>query len=386
MCGSVADTTTTEPAPQPQPEPQPEPVAAVVELSHELIQQPGQIELGGKEFYGMNAGYTFNEAYTTDAIANVSLNANAGSVKYRTNDQFIFTDQGSELDRGYASMKFNSSNSLTFDLQADGATQNAVVYLKAGAWTNKTAALLVTAGDKTERIELPKTRTWFYITANITFNQDTQVTITPENSFGSYSAMSFAGIVLNDANDVNAQADTTTDTDTTANTGVSVASLDGIDMSAGKVIDVTNTAYMTADLQSGNALASDAQVNALTFNGDGSFSTAAYSFQDSGLVVASGYYGMGWSEANAANITLESAAGQTNTASLYFKAGAWTDEVPYIAVTVNGEEQLIELPSTRSWYYIRVDVSFEGTADIQIQPKGEYGSYSRLGFAGVTLN
>jgi len=383
MCGTVA-AATTEPAPLPTPEPTPEPTpVGFVELSHSLIEQPGQIELNGKEFYGFNSGYAFNEAYTTDAIANVSLNAGSGSVSYKTNDQFIFSDQGSELDRGYASMKFNTANSLSFDLVASGATQNATLYLKAGAWTNKTAALLVTAGDKTERIELPQGRTWFFITTDITFNQNTQVTITPEGSFGSYSAMSFAGIVLNNANDATAPDNTDTATDTA--TGVSYAALNGIDMNAGSTIDVTATKYVTADMTAGNLAASNADAT-FSFAGTGSYSTASFSFQDNGVEVANGYYGMAWSAANAATLSLDGAAGESHTASVYLKAGAWTDETPFIQLTVNGEVQTIELPGTRSWYYIRIDLAFEGSADISIQPLGEYGGYSKLAIAGTTLN
>ncbi len=337
------------------------------DVSFEFINKPTTTELAGKKFYGFKSDYTFNTDYTQDSIDNVNFDVNSGSVSYRDRNYFIFTEQGNEIEKGYASIKYDASNSLAFHLTSNGAEQTARLYMMAGAWTNDAAGILVTAGNKTTRIELPKGYTWHYIAVDISFNASVDVSVSPDSTHGSYSSLMFAGIVLNEK------------------TVEPNAVVESIDLSSGKEIDVSNTKYMTATGFEGNNSAATATMSQINFEGTGKFRTGTYSFVDNNTEVADGYWGMSWDQNNRVSTTLTNQPGETSYASIYFRAGSWGDDVASIKLIVNNVPEIIELPKNRAWFYIKADISFEGKADIIIEPQGQHGGYSQVAFAGITV-
>jgi hypothetical protein len=341
-----------------------------VKISYEFIKKPSEILVEGREFYGFKEGQTYNPEFSVDIIENVKFSVGKGSVSYKNASYFSFQDEGSELQNGYAGMAFNTLNEAEFSLRGNASPQRATLYMSAGAWSSDEAGITITAGDKTQHIVLPSGYTWHYFAVNITFDQYATVTIQPDSSYGGYSYIKFAGIILNNPSEA---------------IKPSFASLIGVDMSAEKVIDVSGLKYMASDSTFGSGNVIDAEIDKLEYTGTSTYSTSTYSFVDNGIEVAKGNTHMSWDESNGVLIDLTNSGDLSSIASLYFRAGAWTKDTASIDLSINGESNLIDLDRGYSWHYMRVDVEFEGKLHLELKPVGKIGGYSRIYFAGLTV-
>ncbi|MCG6201297.1 fibronectin type III domain-containing protein [Psychromonas antarctica] len=351
-------------------DPQTSPQNGNVQISYEFIDKPIEIAVEGREFYGFKEGKTYNAGFSVDEIENVNLSVGDGTSSPRNASYFSFQDGGSELQNGYVGMKFNTLNQAQFSLRGNGSTQHATLYMSAGAWTSEEAGITITAGDQTQTIVLPTGYTWHYFAVDISFDQYATVTVTPTSSYGGYSYIKFAGIILNNPSEA---------------IKPSFASLIGVDMSAEKVIDVSGLKYMASDYKFGNGNVIDADINKLEYTGTSAYSTSTYSFVDNGIEVAKGNTHMSWDESNGVLIDLKNSGDLSSIASLYFRAGAWTNDTASIDLSINGESNLIDLDRGYSWHYMRVDVEFEGKLHLELKPVGKIGGYSRIYFAGLTV-
>ena len=350
--------------------------AATISISHEFINKPSVIEIGKKELYSFNSNEVYNESYSSDGIYNVEFSTNKGKVDYLDRDYFSFHQDGDELVNGFAMMGFNTGNKLSFDLQSNGTEQTATLYMQAGVWSNEVSNVIVTVGDQVENITLPRGYTWSYFSVDIKFDGTAPVTITTDSDRDGYSSVMFAGIVLNEPGQ---EAEEVIE-------AVQYASLLSVDTNASTTIDVTNTKFMTYAMETGNSGLSEASVEQLSFYGNNSASTSRFEFINDNGENFYGYQGMDWNEENGVTLKLQSGDSQVNTVSLYFSAGAWTNESALIEITINGESEFIEFGSAYSWNNYQVDIEFEGELNIDIHPVGKLSEYSGLLFAGVTIN
>jgi hypothetical protein len=345
-----------------------------IAISHEFISKPAVIEIGDKELYSFKSNENYNADYSTNEVTNAGFVINQGKVSYSSN-AYSFQKNGTELNNGYASMAFNSANHLSFDLIGDDAKQTATLYMQAGAWTSESSSIVVTVGNKTENIQLPKGYAWMYLSVQIEFDGTTPVTITTDSDRSGYSAVMFAGIVLNEATVIEEEEEV-----------VQYASLLEIDSSAEKIVDITDVKFMTSAWQAGNDELSDATVSELSYTGKTKAYTSTYQFVNDNGQTYLGHESMSWSEDNGVKIQLQSGESQVNTVALYFAAGAWTKELASVEVIINGESEVIDLSSGFSWKYYKVEVEFEGELDIEIRPVGTQSGYSGMKFAGLTLH
>lgn len=348
-----------------------------ITISHEFISKPAVIEIGEKELHSFKSNENFNTEYSSNEIINADFLINQGKVYY-SNNAYSFQQNGVELSNGYASMAFNSTNHLSFDLIGNGTKQTATLYMQAGAWTSQVSSVVINVGNKTENIELPKGYAWIYFSVDIEFDGTTPVTITTDSDREGYSAVMFAGIVLNEADIIEEEVAEVE--------AIKYASLLDIDSRAEKVIDITDVKFMTSAWQGGNDELSDATVTELSYNGKTKAYTSTYQFINNNGGTYLGHESMGWSDENGVTIKLQSGASQVNTVALYFAAGAWTRELASVEVIINGESEIIDLSSGYSWKYYKVEVEFEGELDIEVRPVGTQSGYSGMKFAGLTLN
>lgn len=175
--------------------------ATKVIIASEFGGRPGKVELDGKEFYSFKSNYPYNEEFTIDEVSNLEFNINKGLLRFKDSKAFLFREQGEQLDNGFARMKFNDKNSFSFTLQGNGQAQVATLYLSLGAWgeSEEEPALTVIAGETTHLLTLPARDTWFYATINISFDDLTQVNITPVGRYRK-GGVKVAGVVLNKPN------------------------------------------------------------------------------------------------------------------------------------------------------------------------------------------
>lgn len=344
-----------------------------ISISHQFISKPSTIELGDKKLYSFKSDETYNESYSDSSIENAEFYAESGSVEEYSRDYFSFQQDSNELVNGYARMGFNSGNKLSFDMESNGATQTATLYMQAGVWSNEASSVVITAGDKEEYITLPRGYSWQYISVDITFDGNTPVTITTDINQGGYSGLMFAGIVFNDALVEEAEE------------VIQYASLLSVDTGVGTSIDVTDIEFMTHSMQKGNDDFSDASIDTISYYGDNRTSSKRYNFINQNGDEYPGYTSMQWNEENGIILKLQSGDSQTNIASLYFSAGAWSSETATIEVMINDQSELIELSSGYSWKRMKVDIEFEGELNVDIRPVGTLSGYSALQFAGLTL-
>lgn len=362
-CLKVADNTAPEPGPTPTPDPTP----GDVSISSSFTAKPVTTEIDGKEFYGFKSEVYTNEGYSSAAIENVTFTASDGSVSYRDSD-ITFTDQGSEIENGYAGISFNTANNLEFDLTGTGTEQTATLYMKVGAWTDDATGIIVTIGNVVHNVVIPKGYTWHYVAINIAYTETITVNVATNISVGGYSSVQFNGLVLNEME------------------ALSDATLAGVDLNVEPNIDVTGIEYTAANETQGNEHVSLASVSKLEYFGATKYRNKFFTFTDNDERVARGYQKMKWDENNGVAIQLKGSVNSVHTASFYLRAGAWTDSEAQISVLINGVEEFIQLPETRTWYYMKIDIDFTGSADVIIKPSGKFGSYSKIGFGGVLLN
>ena len=339
-----------------------------ISISHQFISKPKGIELNNKKLFSFKSDVTYNDWYSEDDISNVQFDTNEGVVSYRNRNYFSFKQDGEELENGYASMKFNTKNQLSFTLQGSGISQVATLYMKAGAWSKDVSSIIVAIGDTEERITLPKGYKWYYISVDIEFDGTAPVVISTDADRPGYSRINFAGLVLNNTN------------------APKYAALVSVDYAAGSKIDVTDLEYMTSHSEYGNTLHSGAQVESLSFYGKTKPYHNVYSFTDLDDEVGAGFRRMSWNEKNGVKVKATSTDSQIDVISLYFKAGVWSHETAFVNIIINGESELVELTSGYSWDYMKVDIEFEGELDLDIHPMGVFKGYSAFSFAGLTLN
>ncbi|MFT6984905.1 MAG: hypothetical protein ACJAT7_000706 [Psychromonas sp.] len=343
------------------------PMMGSATISGQFIAKPDVIELAGRELYSFKSDTTYNGDFSKDDVENIEYTIQDGNLSYQDSALFTFQEQGSDIDSGYVSMRYNESNSMSFSLNGNGDSQVASLYMSVGVWSSEPTAFLITAGDTSELISIPKGYTWHYLKIDIAFDQLVNVKINPVGDFGGYSALGVAGVVLN------------------KKSIPSFASLSNISLSDRANIDVSNVKYMTSDFISGNEHLSNGEVIAIDYQGTAKYRDKTYSFIDNGSVVATGYTGMGWNEDNVISIDLKNSSEQIVSTSLFLKAGAWIDGQAQLQLLINGETHPIELSRGRTWFYIRVDFEFLGDAHIDIKPVDNIGSYSQIMFAGLTM-
>ncbi|ABM03332.1 hypothetical protein Ping_1521 [Psychromonas ingrahamii 37] len=348
-----------------------------VVLSHEIIAQVVDLEIGEKTLYSFKSDLAYNQEYTKDTLNNSSFTANVGEIRYSNEDYFSFQNQGVEIDNGYASMAFNSNNSLSFVLQGTGNKQTARLYMQAGVWSDEQSNIIVTAGDQVEVITLPNGYAWHSFAIDIVFDGTVPVHIATESDRSGYSTVMFAGIVFDKEN---LEKNTSV-----ASPVFNYAAFVDIDTNFGAVIDTTDVTFYTAKAIKDNGQLSNASLQNLSFYGEQIYRDDIYSVINDGAEINSGYQSMSWNEANGAEIKLESADQQINTASVYFIAAVWSYDAAFVELVINGESELIEVPSGYGWHSMKVDIEFEGIVDINIHPVGEFGGYSGFGVAGITV-
>jgi hypothetical protein len=175
----------------------PEPPTDIISVSYQFTAKPVVIEVGEKEFYSFKGKVVYNEWFSDDEIYNVELLANKGRIRYKDSDFFSFRKAGVELENGFASMKFDTENSLSFILQGHGSTQVATLYMKALARGSDASSLIVTVGDKVEKITLPNDNAGQFISIIIEFSNTAPVNITTDSN--RRGKLMFAGIVFDKA-------------------------------------------------------------------------------------------------------------------------------------------------------------------------------------------
>ncbi|WP_354623663.1 fibronectin type III domain-containing protein [Psychromonas sp. MME2] len=341
-----------------------------VVISHETISKPVAIEIGRKTLYSFKSNVTHNQEYTQETLEGSNFVINSGKISSADKDYFSFQNEGVELENGYTSMKFDSSNSLSFVLHGTGNEQTARLYMQAGAWDDQQSSVVVTAGDKTQVVTLPKGYSWHFFAVDIVFDGTVPVHITTDSDRSGYSAVMFAGIVFDNANMAPV---------------VNYAALVATETKFGSVIDTTDASFYSANGINGNEDISNAVLQNLSFYGKSKYRDGKYTFVNGGNEINSGYQSMSWKESNGVEIKLASGSQQVNIASVYFNAGVWSNDAAFIEIIINGESELVEVPSGYTWHYMKVDIEFEGIVDINIHPVGTFGSYSGFGFAGVTI-
>lgn len=433
-CVVIPDESVSDPLPNEDESP----IVGEVLITSEFIAKPGVIELNGQEFYGFNSGYSQNTEFSQDEMVDFLFTTGEGSPSYLDSTDFVFQDQGIEIESGYASVAYNELNTLSFSLvKATSEEQRVRLYMSAGAWTSESARLLVSSGEQDHVITLPSGYGWHYIRVDIAFTGSTVVNITPLGNFPAYSALRFAGLVFDVASvsteptpvepeptpiepeepaPVEPEPDPTpiepeeptpvepepdpTPIEPEVPTPVepepdptpiepepqpSFAVLQAVDMSAGTVIDVSNLKYITSRKISGNDELNSAQLVAIDYIKQVRYQDSVYTFVENGATVASGYHGMTWRRRNGVLIDLKSATDNPSIASLYIRAGAWTNETAALKLLINGQAHSIELANGYAWFNIRADIEFAGDMRVELRPIGRYGGYSQVSFAGITL-
>jgi len=351
-------------------------------ISYEFIDKPSEIELNGREFYSFRADDTYNSEYSNDSVSDVSYEINEGNMYYvNSSSLFAITDQAEELDNGFVSMNYDSSNNVDFTLNGNGEEQVASIYLSIGAWTNDEASILISAGENSETITLPKGYTWYYLKIDITFDTLAQVSIKPLGSFGGYSKIKVAGVLLNNATEDDGVVE-----DEVSEPGIVYFNSASLDSSA--EIDVTGLEYVTSEFNTGNTDLSSGSVSALNYEGSSKYADGIYTFVDNGDTVALGNTQFSWDKDNSLSLTLNSENDDFVQTSLYLQAGAWvsTDiKTIELVLTLNGEEHIIELTKGYKWFYIRIDFEFSGEVEVKLNPESSIGGYSKIKFAGLTM-
>tara|TARA_R110001583_G_scaffold20698_2_gene79267 strand:- start:11797 stop:13272 length:1476 start_codon:yes stop_codon:yes gene_type:complete len=110
-----------------------------------------------------------------------------------------------------------------------------------------------------------------------------------------------------------------------------------------------------------------------------------FSFQQQGVELSNGYANMAFNTGNNLSFDLKG-NGEKQTATLYMKAGAWSNDVSSIIVNVGDKIENIALPKGYIWHYFTVTIDFDGSAPVSITTDSDRGSYSKVIFAGIVLN
>ena len=352
-------------------------------ITSEFIDKPSTIDLDGREFYSFKSDTVYNSDYSDDSVSNVSYDINDGNMYYvDSSSLFALTDQDVDLDNGFVSMNYDASNNIEFTLNGNGEEQVASIYLSLGAWTSEDASMLVSAGESSETIYLPKGYTWYYLKVDITFDTLARVSIEPIGSFGGYSKIKVAGVLLNNATD----GDVGVVEDEVSEPGV--AYFNSASLDSGSEIDVTDIEYVTSEFVTGNIDLSSGSVSALNYEGSSKYADGIYTFVDNGDTVALGNTQFSWDKDNSISLTLNSQNDDFVQASLYLQAGAWVSadiKTIELVLTLNGEEHIIELTKGYKWFYMRIDFEFSGEVEVKLNPESSIGGYSKIKFAGVTM-
>jgi hypothetical protein len=350
-------------------------------ITTEFIDKPSTIELNGREFYSFKSDTVYNEEYSADSVSDVTYDINEGNVSYGDSSIFVVMDQDAELDNGAVNMKFDASNNISFILNGNGDEQIASIYLSVGAWTSEDASILVTAGENSETISLPKGYTWHYLKVDVTFDTLAQVIIEPSGSFGGYSKVKVAGVLFNNATEDDAVIE-----DEVSVPGVAYFNSASLDSSS--EVDVTDFEFVTSDFITGNTDLSSGSVSAINYEGTNKYVDSVYTFVDNGNTVEQGYTQISWDKDNSISLTLNSKNDDFVQTSLYLQAGAWvsTDiKTIELVLTLNDEEHIIELTKGYKWFYVRIDFEFSGEVEVKLKPESSIGGYSKIKFAGLTM-
>lgn len=362
------------------------PPGSALSIDYDISSSQESIELSGREFYCAKSDLSLNTDFSVNEISNASIRLGEGNLSYKETI-YVFNDDDLQVANGYVSMKYNEQNGFGFILEGDGIEQQvATLYISAGAWSSDDAELEIKAGDLAEIITLPSSHSMHYIAVDITFDESTFVEFTPLGEHGSYSAVGVAAIVLNEANTESIVDDSTSPDMDDASDLPSYAEVYEVDFDSTTTIDVSETAYMTSEGSVANDDYSNGVLESVTYTGSSTFKDSSYEFIEDDNVVDTGYTKMTWDEGNSVIIAMSSASDSASLTSLYFRAGAWTEELIEFELIVNGESTLIELTTSRSWSYLRIDIEFEGALTVEARPLSHYESYSAFYFAGATLS
>lgn len=347
----------------------------IISMSHAIISKPTSIDVTEQAIYSFYDEQHFNESYSDATVSDFYFDISSGNSSSKSTNYFSFVDGQTTLSSGIAKMTFNSGNKAFFELQSNGTTQTARIYLQAGVWTHASAAIEVIAGDVTETVSLTQEYSWQYFTVDITFDGDLPITITTDSDHSGYSAVMIAGIVFEEVEEEVIEEEEV----------IQYASLMAVETDNGTDIDISDSKFLNNLLEEVNSTFSEATILSLSYSGTTKARTNKYTFTDQFAEEYKGYQTMGWSEDNGITMQLSSGDQQINTASIYFTAGAWTREEASIELIINGESELITLSSGYSWKNFKVDIEFEGLLDLEIRPVDEFSGYSALRYAGLTL-
>ncbi|WP_435236271.1 hypothetical protein ACR30L_01425 [Psychromonas sp. PT13] len=357
--------------------------AGSADISYDFVDKITEINLEGREFYSFKSDATYNSEFSDDSVSSINYKINDGKMYYvDSSSLFVLKDQEEELDNGFVSMNYDSSNNVDFTLNGNGEEQVASVYLSIGAWTDDEASILISAGENSETITLPKGYTWYYLKIDITFDTLAQVTIKPLGSFGGYSKIKVAGVLLNNATEGYVVEDEVSESEP----GVAYFNFANLDSVA--EIDITDTEYVTSEFITGNTDLSSGSVSAINYEGTSKYADGIYTFIDNGDTVALGNTQISWDKDSSISLKLNSDNDDFVQASLYLQAGAWvsTDiKTIELILTLNGEEHIIELTKGYKWFYIRIDFEFSGEVEVKLNPESSIGGYSKIKFAGLTM-
>ena len=129
------------------------------------------------------------------------------------------------------------------------------------------------------------------------------------------------------------------------------------------VNSVVNVSY---DVSDGNTYYNDSTV---------------FSFQDQGNHVDNGYLSINYKLANSISFELYGAS-EPQTATLYMKAGVWSNENAEFLIVVGDVSEYITIPKGYKWYYLKINITFEDTVQVRINPMNNFSGYSLLSGSG----
>lgn len=346
-----------------------EPTIAVNQVNRPLV-----IDLAGRKFRSFVENNYGNQDAAVEDIADAVFLVGAGSRKVRSSNDYLFNQDGISVGSGYVSMAYNQANSVTIPLTAEGQSQSAKIYLKAGAWSTATASFKVIAGDDIQIIELAKNYTWLSYEVTVNFSQDIDVIIQPMGEMGGYSHFYIAGVIFNNFTEEPPQS-------------VPVISAE-MTQAPGNIVldDVEFYTFSQGEIGNEGLFSSVISAPVITVNAGKLRSTTStqYQFVNNNVLVDSGHAYFKYHPDNSVDVSL-TANSASQLASIYLKVGAWTDDVASFTVTAGGSSHIIELTKNRTWLFYRIDIEFNQDINVSIRPNSEFGGYSTFFFAGVTL-
>jgi hypothetical protein len=338
------------------------------------VSRPFVIDLAGRKFRSFANNVYGNLDGAVQGIGEPVFDIGAGTSKIRASSDYQFSQDGVVQGDGYVSMSYNQANSVTIPLEGDGQSQTAKIYLKAGAWSDDIASFTVTAGDETQIIQLPRSYAWLSFEVNVNFTESVDIIIQPNGVMGGYSHFYVAGVVLDNLT-------------LPAQPKVPLISAE-ITAAPGQLAFDDVEFYSFAQGVHGNEpfFSSEVGTPSITLGSGSLRSTASaqYEFFNNGILVDTGYSYFSYNESNRVTMPLKGNSDE-QLASIYIKAGAWSEDIASFTVTAGDVSKVFQLPTTYRWFFYRIDIKFTEDMDVTLHPNNAHGGYSAFALAAVTL-